>query len=91
MIGVAGVLQFEVLEYRLKNEYHVDITMQVSPYVLARWLVTKKSPEEISVYSGSISIVEDQYQRPVMLFKDPWTLNNAVESNKDVAFLDIMT
>ena len=91
MIGVAGVLQFEVLEYRLKNEYRVDITIQISPYVLARWLVTKKSPEKISVYSGSISIVEDQYQRPVMLFKDPWTLNKAVESNKDVAFLDIVT
>ena len=27
IVGVVGVLQFEVLEYRLKNEYNVDIKM----------------------------------------------------------------
>jgi len=89
MIGVAGVLQFEVLEYRLKNEYRVDITLQVTPFIFARWLVGTKAPEEISVYSGSVSIVEDRYQRPVMLFKDPWTVNKAENDNKDVAFLSI--
>ncbi|MEI6579806.1 MAG: EF-Tu/IF-2/RF-3 family GTPase, partial [Eubacteriales bacterium] len=89
MIGVAGNLQFEVLEYRLKNEYRVDLDLQISPYIMARWLVTEKALTDIKVYSGSIVIVEDQYQRPVMLFKDPWTLNKAVESNKDVEFLDI--
>ena len=28
IVGVVGVLQFEVLEYRLKNEYNVDINME---------------------------------------------------------------
>ncbi len=32
IVGVVGVLQFEVLEYRLKNEYNVDIRMQNLPY-----------------------------------------------------------
>jgi peptide chain release factor 3 len=35
MIGVAGVLQFEVLEYRLKNEYRADITMHLYPCAMA--------------------------------------------------------
>ncbi|MEG2022259.1 MAG: peptide chain release factor 3, partial [Oscillospiraceae bacterium] len=32
IVGVVGVLQFEVLEYRLRNEYNVEIRMQTLPY-----------------------------------------------------------
>ncbi|MFC2341976.1 MAG: peptide chain release factor 3, partial [Selenomonas artemidis] len=32
IVGTVGTLQFEVLEYRLKNEYNVDITMQMQPF-----------------------------------------------------------
>ena len=28
IVGVVGVLQFEVLKYRLKNEYNVDIRLE---------------------------------------------------------------
>ena len=28
IVGVVGVLQFEVLEYRLNNEYNVDIRLE---------------------------------------------------------------
>ena len=35
---MVGVLQFEVLEYRLKNEYNVDIRMQSLPYSFIRWI-----------------------------------------------------
>ena len=38
IVGTVGALQFEVLEYRLKNEYGVDILMQMQPYEVARWL-----------------------------------------------------
>ena len=38
IVGTVGNLQFEVLEYRLKNEYGVDIIMQMQPYEVARWL-----------------------------------------------------
>ena len=38
IVGVVGVLQFEVLEYRLKNEYNVDIRMQRLPYGFIRWI-----------------------------------------------------
>lgn len=37
IVGVVGVLQFEVLEYRLKNEYNVEIS-QPLPYQYVRWV-----------------------------------------------------
>ena len=46
IVGVVGVLQFEVLEYRLKNEYGVDIRLEPLPYEHIRWI---ENPEEIDV------------------------------------------
>lgn len=88
-IGVAGILQFDVLEFRMINEYKVDLYIQKLPYTLARWIITNKDIEDIYRYSESIIMVEDTYKRPVLLFKDKWTLNRTIEKNKDVEFLDI--
>ena len=38
IVGVVGTLQFDVLEYRLKNEYNVDIIMNTLPYQFIRWI-----------------------------------------------------
>ena len=38
VVGVVGVLQFEVFEYRLKNEYNVEIVMQRMPHQFIRWI-----------------------------------------------------
>jgi peptide chain release factor 3 len=37
IVGVVGVLQFEILEYRLKNEYGVAIRRKASP-TIHRWI-----------------------------------------------------
>ena len=34
-------------------------------------------------------LLEDQYQRPVVLFKNEWSLSRMEEKNKGVKFLDI--
>jgi peptide chain release factor 3 len=88
IIGVAGVLQFEVLEYRLKNEYGADIHLRNLPYSLARWVVADRfTKENIGYYDAAL--VEDQYRRPVVLANNEWTLRYILEKNKDVEFLDI--
>ena len=53
IVGVVGVLQFEVLEYRLKQEYGVDIIMNPLPYRYIRWI------EHGSVKSDRISMPMD--------------------------------
>ena len=45
IVGVVGVLQLEVLEYRLRNEYNVDIRMQTLPYEHLRWIMN--DPDEL--------------------------------------------
>ncbi len=40
IVGVVGTLQFDVLEYRLKNEYNVELYMEGLPYEYLRWIET---------------------------------------------------
>ena len=46
IVGVVGVLQFDVLKYRLENEYNVEIRLENLPYEHIRWIANK---EEIQV------------------------------------------
>src|SRR5699024_8257076 len=41
IVGVVGVLQFDVLKYRLENEYNVDIRLDMLPYEYIRWIANK--------------------------------------------------
>ncbi len=38
IVGVVGVLQFDVLKYRLENEYNVEIRLENLPYEHIRWI-----------------------------------------------------
>ncbi len=87
-VGVAGVLQFEVLEYRMKHEYNVDIQIRQLSYQMARWVDTDKFSKDLLSYNDAL-LLEDQYERPVILFKNKWGLNRIQELNKNTKFLDI--
>lgn len=88
-VGVVGVMQLEVLEYRLKNEYGVDVTIERLPYIMARWVSSEKFTRNMLGYTDQSLIVEDRYQRPVILFKDPWSLTRTREKNPGIDFFDI--
>ncbi len=89
-IGVVGLLQFEVLEYRMKNEYGVEISIQRLPYKMARWIEYDKAvtKDMLGLYSDSM-IVEDGYSRQVVLFKNEWSCKRAAEKNKSIKFIVI--
>ena len=38
IVGVVGVLQFDVLKYRLNHEYNVEILLENLPYEHIRWI-----------------------------------------------------
>ena len=38
IVGVVGVLQFDVLKFRLENEYNVEIRLDPLPYEYIRWI-----------------------------------------------------
>ena len=82
IVGVVGVLQFEVLEYRLKTEYGVDIRRRAMPYELLRWVEN----EEIDIPSLNLTSdtkwVQDFKGNNLLLFTSAWCINWALQKNE---------
>jgi len=89
IIGVVGALQFEVLEYRLKNEYSVDIIMDRLSFSVARWLVGPEAAIKSMKSIDSGMIIHDIKERPVLLLSNEWAIRWVSERNPDVEFLEI--
>lgn len=80
--GVVGVLQFDVLEYRLKYEYGVDIRIEHLSYRHVRWIEhSEKTPEDLSLTSDSRRLV-DAKGRNVIIFSNEWGIAWALDHNK---------
>jgi peptide chain release factor 3 len=87
IVGTVGNLQFEVLEYRLKNEYGVDIIMQMQPYEVARWLTfndgTTVTPESLRGADRGM-FVYDMKDRPALLVNNEWALGWIADNNPEL-------
>lgn len=89
IIGAVGILQFEVLEHRLKNEYGVDLRVSNMPYKYARWVTSSETGlPKLNLPSTAI-IVEDGDARPVILFENEWSIRLAQERNNNLTLTDI--
>ena len=85
IVGVVGVLQFDVLKYRLENEYKVDIRLENLPYEHIRWIENK---EEIDVEkltgTSDMKKVKDLKGNPLLLFVNAWSVGMTLDRNKDL-------
>ncbi len=89
IIGVVGALQFEVLEYRLKNEYGVDIISERLPFRYIRWVkMDNFDPNTFSITMDTM-IVENENKDPVLLFQNEWSIRHVAERNKNVVLKEV--
>lgn len=86
IFAAVGQLQFEVMQYRLKDEYGVETILSPMPYQCSAWL--KGDLGSFQKPSTSL-IVEDRYGRPVVLFREIWEKQYAVKQNPDHQLVDI--
>lgn len=89
IVGAVGALQFEVLEYRLKNEYGVSLRIQQLPYRFARWIVDSEVELKKLNLPSTTMIVEDDDKRPVILFENDWSIRLSEERNSKLKLIDI--
>ncbi len=86
ILGVVGALQFDVLLYRLRDEYGIDPTLERLSYQLARWPKDKSGKSAEKSIQGNIKIYHDAYENPVILFNEEWDLRWAEKNNPDIDF-----
>ncbi len=88
IVGVVGTLQFDVLEYRLKNEYGVEIRMEGLPYQSARWIENEDLDPKTLDLTADTKRAEDMRGNKLLLFSGDWNIRWALEHNKDLRLLD---
>ncbi len=88
IVGVVGVLQFEVLEYRLKNEYNVDIIREGLPYQFIRWITSEKHIDggmdvlEKLVLTSDTKLIQDVKGNYLLIFTSEWNIKWALDKNE---------
>ena len=83
MEGVVGVLQFDVLRFRLENEYNVDIRLDMLPYEYIRWIVNKDEVDlDRIVGTSDMKKVADMKGNPLLLFINSWSVGMVLDRNE---------
>lgn len=88
IVGVVGVLQFEVLEYRLNNEYNVDIVLEHMSYELIRWIENEDIDPKTLNLTTDTKRIQDLKGKHLLLFTSEWNISWALEHNKGLVLTD---
>lgn len=89
LLGAVGPLQFEVLQYRMKDEYGVDTTLDSKPWTVLRWLGSEFFVDKVSsLLPYDAAVGKDDKERAVVLFTSDWSLKYFVEKNPDIKLFD---
>ncbi len=82
IVGVVGELQFDVLTYRLENEYNVEVKLEKLPYEFIRWIVNWDEVD-VSAIQGTSDMkkVKDLKGDPLLLFINSWSVGMVEERN----------
>ena len=81
IVGVVGILQLEVLEYRLKTEYGVDVRRRSLPYQFVRWIEnTDMDLSRLNLGTDS-RWLQDHRGDNLLVFGGQWSIRWAEEKN----------
>ena len=87
IFAAVGQLQFEVMQYRLRDEYGVETVLTSLPYECSAWIIgdlaNYKSP------SNSV-IVYDRLDRPMALFVNSWAKQYSIKQNPNHQLIDVV-
>lgn len=82
IVGVVGVLQFDVLQYRLENEYNVEIRLESLPYEHIRWIMNKDLDLDHINGTSDMKKIKDLKDNPLLLFVNAWSVGMTLDRNK---------
>lgn len=88
LFAAVGQLQFDVMQYRLRDEYGVETLLTPMPYKCSAWLIGDVATFE----KGSSSlIVKDRLERLMVLFNSPWEKEYVIKHNPQHQLVDFVS
>jgi peptide chain release factor 3 len=86
LLAAVGPLQFEVVQFRLENEYGAESRLEAAPWSVVRWLpagLTEADLDALSLPTGA-EIAYDMGRNAMVLFANDWSANYFVQTNPNV-------
>ncbi len=87
LVAAVGRLQFEVLQFRLKEEYGVETKLENLPFKFGAWL--QGNPDTFEHTSTSM-LAEDPQGRVILLYTNAWEKNYMLEKNSGHQLLEFL-
>ncbi|MBE6917666.1 MAG: peptide chain release factor 3 [Ruminococcaceae bacterium] len=90
IVGVVGVLQLEVFQYRMKNEYGVELRMESLPYEEIRLI--DHAPCDLSDLNlgSDAELLEDYRGRSLLVFSSYWAIDFTCKKNPGLTLKEIV-
>ena len=82
LVGAVGELQFDVLKFRLLQEYNVEIRLETLPYEHIRWIENKDVDMDKLSLTMDTKRIKDMKGRPLLIFTHPWSIQTVLERNE---------
>ncbi|CAI5476220.1 unnamed protein product [Closterium sp. Yama58-4] len=87
ILAAVGQLQFEVVQHRLKAEYGVDASFEPLGFTAARWVSGGWEAVEKAGRLFNCAVVKDQWERPVLLFRNEWNIGQLQADHPEIGEL----
>ena len=83
------MLQFDVMQFRLENEYGAPVKFERIPFRYPRWVTGPESDiDRVATGRGRMRLF-DAKGNPMILFEDEWNLRWALQNETKVEWHDV--
>ncbi|MCI6729928.1 MAG: peptide chain release factor 3, partial [Clostridiales bacterium] len=89
IVGVVGVLQFDVFQYRMKNEYGVELRMEHLPYEELRMIDSYPGDLQDLNLGSDAELLEDYRGRSLLVFTSFWAIDFTCRRNPGLKLSEI--
>lgn len=88
IVGTVGELQFDVIQYRLQNEYGVDCKFSPVNYHKACWVIYEDESDinELLTFRSN-NLFKDKHNNLVFMSESPYQIEKAMMNNPKAKFL----
>jgi peptide chain release factor 3 len=84
IVGAVGMLQFDVMQYRLEHEYGAPVKFERIPFRHPRWVTGPESEiDRVATQRGRMRLY-DAKGNPLILFEDEWNVRWAQQNETKV-------
>ena len=89
IIGVVGILQFDVLQHRIQSEYNIPVKFENTQYKTARWLKGEQKQIEKFTKANINQMAKDNDNDYVYLIRIDWDLEKSIRENPNINFIKV--